>query len=100
MGNEAKRQYLNRIRLRYQNASKSAKSTILNEFCLVCGYHRKYAIRLLTKGAIARKRPPGRKRRYGNDLIAHIKELWFAMEQINGKRMKRSKHRPLRKGWF
>ncbi len=64
MGKNAKREYLNAIRPRYKKADKAAKKTILDEFCRVCGYHRKYAIRLLNKrpdrGAPRRWRGKGR----------------------------------------
>jgi hypothetical protein len=36
-----------------RHAPKADKTAILNKFCAVCGYHRKYALRLL--------RPPGRR---------------------------------------
>jgi hypothetical protein len=41
-------EYLKAIRSRYRKAGKKEKGNILNEFCQVCGYHRKYAIRVLT----------------------------------------------------
>ncbi len=36
--------YLKAIYQRYRKASKAVKTQILDEFCRVCGYHRKYAI--------------------------------------------------------
>lgn len=47
MGKQERRAYLEAIRTRYRRAGKAGKSAILNEFCAVCGYHRKYALRLL-----------------------------------------------------
>jgi len=47
MGKKEKRIYRDAIIRRYQRASRSAKGVILNEFCSVCGYNRKYAIRIL-----------------------------------------------------
>jgi hypothetical protein len=44
---QSKYEYLTAIRERYQRASKHDKTMILDECCIVCGYHRKYAIRLL-----------------------------------------------------
>ncbi|MFQ5456563.1 MAG: hypothetical protein ACE5EA_10260, partial [Nitrospirota bacterium] len=49
MSSRSKREYLEAIFLRFKNASKKGKTIILNEFCINCGYHRKYAIRLLNK---------------------------------------------------
>ena len=47
MGKNERQAYLKAIRTRYRRARKKIKVTILNEFCSVCGYNRKYAIRLL-----------------------------------------------------
>jgi hypothetical protein len=47
MSIQSKYEYLTAIRERYQHASKHDKTMILDEFCIVCGYHRKYTIRLL-----------------------------------------------------
>ena len=47
MGKNERQAYLKAIRSRYRNAGKKAKVTTLDEFCAVCEYHRKYAIRLL-----------------------------------------------------
>jgi hypothetical protein len=48
------------LRLRYQQATKQEKATILDEFAAVAGCHRKHAIRLLSGRAIAScARPPG-----------------------------------------
>ena len=60
MGIKERRIYLVAIRKRYQAASKTTKATILDEFCAVCGYHRKSAIRLLAKGDRKPRRRPGR----------------------------------------
>jgi len=49
MGKNERQAYLKAIRFRYYRAGKKATVTILDEFCAVCGYHRKYAIRLLNK---------------------------------------------------
>jgi hypothetical protein len=44
----SKREYIQAIQQRYSQASRSAKSRILTEFCATLGYHRKAAIRVLT----------------------------------------------------
>jgi hypothetical protein len=90
MSNEAKEQYTRRIRDRYQKASREAKKAILDEFCQVCGYHRKYAIRKLGKQAGKRGKKPGRALFYSSSLIPHIRHLWFTMEQIGSRRMKQA----------
>lgn len=54
MSNVAKREYLYSIRFRYQKASRAEKKRIVNEFCLTCGYNRKYAIRTLNQKSISK----------------------------------------------
>src|SRR3989449_8887582 len=54
-------EYLQTIHERYQRASKGEKHRMLNEFCKVTRYHRKYALRLLNgprPAARARRRRP------------------------------------------
>lgn len=47
MVNQSKREYVTAILGRYQRAGRKFKHKILDEFCSICGYHRKHAIRLL-----------------------------------------------------
>ena len=49
MGKHERLAYLQAIQKRYRQSNRAAKQTILNEFCEVCGYARKYAIRLLNR---------------------------------------------------
>ena len=49
MVGQSKREYRARIKDRYRHAGRKGKSRILDEFCAVCGHHRKHAIRLLSK---------------------------------------------------
>lgn len=51
MSEKARQEYLQEIKDRYKTASRLEKKKILDEFCSVCGYNRKYAIRLLNKKA-------------------------------------------------
>ena len=44
---QVRKELLEALRARYGRASKGGKGTILNEFAMVSGYHRKYTIRLL-----------------------------------------------------
>ncbi len=48
-GKNERHSYLKAIRPRYRRAGKKARATLLDEFCAVCGYHRKQAIRLLNQ---------------------------------------------------
>ena len=80
MGRKSKWEYLKAIYQRYQKADRALRQQILSEFCQVCGYHRKYAIRLLN-GAPPQK-PQGKQRKrtplYGPQLIAILSAIWEA----------------------
>lgn len=90
MGKNERQAYLKAIRSRYRRAGKKAKVTILDEFCAVCGYHRKYAIRLLNqRGTPKRKRRPGRKSIYATpEFLTALKHIWFASDQMCSKKLK------------
>jgi hypothetical protein len=90
MGKNERQAYLKAIRSRYRRTNKKAKAAILDEFCAVCGYHRKYAIRLLNqRGKARRPGRPGRKPRYAApELLTALKRLWFASDQMCSKKLK------------
>jgi hypothetical protein len=72
--------YLKAIYPRYRKASKALKSRILDEFCRVCGYHRKYAIgklRLSAKPSVARtaRRHP---KTYDPAVLRIVAVIWEA----------------------
>lgn len=83
-----KRLYVDFLRQRYQAATRrKLKIMILDQLCRDSGFHRKHAIRVLNeKPTVKNKR--GRKRTYGDGARYHIRKLWLAMEQVNGRRMK------------
>lgn len=92
MGKTERQAYLDAIRSRYQDARKKAKAAILDEFCSICGYNRKYAIRLLGK---RQKSPPSKRRRVGRksiyaspELLIVLKRIWFATDQMCSKKLK------------
>ncbi len=90
MGKNERQAYLKAIRSRYWRAARKAKTKILDEFCAVCGYHRKYAIRLLNqRGKPRKKRRPGRKPIYASpELLTALKRIWFASDQMCSKKLK------------
>ena len=90
MGKNERQAYLKAIRSRYRRTGKKAKAAILDEFCAVCGYHRKYAIRLLSRRGKARPPGrPGRKPRYAApELLMALKRLWFASDQMCSTKLK------------
>jgi hypothetical protein len=71
MSRKSKWDYLKAIYFRYRKASKSLRARILDEFCQVCGYHRKYAIRLLSGPAPQRSKttPKARRPIYGAKMV-------------------------------
>ena len=91
MSQSEKRAYYFAIKDRYLNSTKQEKSLILDEFCKVCGYNKKYAIRLLNKvdPYFHKKKKPGRKPiYYSDDLIEVLKNIWIANDFICSKRLK------------
>jgi len=84
MKRSSRKDYLRRIHPRYRQASPLQKRRILDEFCANCGYHRKYAIRLLN-GPPPGSRPVLRRPRlrsvtYGPRLISILKAIWEAAD--------------------
>lgn len=87
----SRREYLEAIRGRYRRAGRKEKAVILDEFCVNCGYNRKYAIRLLRKQkeAVALQRRPGPRSTYdGESLLLALKRIWFASDQMCSKKLK------------
>jgi hypothetical protein len=80
MSHQLKQEYLKAIRERYNNSSRGKKSTILDEFCQVCGYARKYAIAILN-GRIepGQARARGRHVKYNAEAVFHLVRLWREM---------------------
>jgi len=74
---QSKREYLARIKDRYRHAGRKGKSRILDEFCAVCGHHRKHAIRLLRQDGRSRKKKPGRPSKYGPAEIQVLENIWL-----------------------
>src|SRR5918996_1958266 len=81
MGGKSRWDYLKAIYSRYKKVSKPLRARILDEFCQVCGYNRKYAIRLLN--GPAPKNPgqtpaKGRRPTYGAKVILSLTVIWEA----------------------
>ena len=67
MSKISRNEYYLSIKGRYEGSEKHQKNQILDEFCKICGYNRKYAIRLLNnKEKIDQKKrkEPGRHKKY------------------------------------
>lgn len=92
MSAQSKYEYLTAIRERYQHGSKQEKTMILDEFCTVCGYHRKYAIRLLNAPHLADRAANlsrrGRKKVYAAPVIVEVlRDLWVMTNLPCSKRL-------------
>lgn len=80
--------YLDKMRERYNNAPKSKKTQILDEFCANSTYSRKHAIRILNGRLEPRRRNPGPKPKYGAEVTHHLVILWKAMNCMCSKKIK------------
>jgi hypothetical protein len=92
MSERSREEVLRVMRERYaRRQGRAARMKLLDEFCELCGYERKYAIKLLG----GRRRLPGRvghksgsKPKYGEAERRVLKVIWLACEQPCGKRLK------------
>lgn len=82
---------LAQARARYEKRGKEGRSRLLDEVCALCGYERKYAMKVL-----GGKRPlvgsgvrrGGSPARYGAAEREVVKAIWLRAEQPCGKRLK------------
>lgn len=81
--------YLEAIRKRYRRSSRKNKKLILDEFCAVCGFNRKYAIRILNQPSACIKRKRGRKSRYCDPwFLRALLNIWKATDYMCSSRLK------------
>ena len=81
MGGKSRWDYLKAIYSRYKKVSKPLRARILDEFCQVCGYNRKYAIRLLNGPAPQKPETTtakGHRPTYGAKVIVSLTAIWEA----------------------
>jgi len=75
-----KMEYLKKIYQRYHRANRKEKKQILDEFCKICGYNRKYAIWLLNnihpEDRLTQKRKSNY--RYKKSTISILEIIWEA----------------------
>jgi len=84
MSQESRREVLVKMVKRYQGRGREGRSRLLDEVCELCGYGRKYAIKLLGgKLPIAGggRRRGGPRRRYGEAEKRVLKAIWLSAEQ-------------------
>jgi len=91
MSLKARRELLTATAKRYQQACKPEKTSILDEFTAVTGYHRKYAISLLKNHIPQRGTSPPRKRtrqrKYSPEVQKALVLIWEAASRICSKRL-------------
>ena len=82
------KEYLDAVQGRYGKGSRKEKGRILDEFTRVTGYHRKAAIRLLTRGGTERTgQRRGRVKLYGLEVVAALKAAWEASDRMCSRRL-------------
>jgi len=90
MARQSKREYLRSIYERYRGGRRTEKTAMLEEFCKVCGYNRKYAIGLLSRPLKARvpRRPTPRSATYSKASIVTLAKVWEASGYLCSQRLK------------
>src|SRR3569833_1303994 len=85
-----RKELIEAVRKRYQEAALATKTDIMNEFVELTGYHRKHAVRLLGPGSEQKreKRSCSDKRVYNEAVREALILLWEAADRICGKRLK------------
>src|SRR5690349_7867050 len=82
-----RKELIEAVSSRYREGSVKQRSAILDEFVAITGYHRKHAIRLLSKPAAEpRKRSP--RALYGADVRQALAVLWEVSDRVCSKRLK------------
>jgi hypothetical protein len=89
MSNEDKIVYITRQRERYKEfQTRNGKYLLINEVVAYLKISRGHAIRILNDKTRIRKERSGPKIRYTDDLLPHLKKLYFLMRQPCVKRMR------------
>jgi len=80
MAGERLEKTLQSYRREYRKADRERRSGLLDEFCSMTGYHRKYAINLLNRRGEGATEKPGRRRRvtYSDQSIRILEVIWKA----------------------
>jgi hypothetical protein len=82
-----RKELIEAVSSRYREGSLKQRSAILDEFVAITGYHRKHAIRLLSKPAAEpQKRSP--RARYGADVRQALSLAWEVSDRVCSKRLK------------
>ena len=94
----SKKEYINEMRSRYRVAERREQTKLLNEIVHVCGFNRKYLIRVLNKKPSPQyptalyggpKKKVGRPKHYdAPEILAFLLRVWHASNQACSKRLK------------
>jgi hypothetical protein len=96
MSKKSVHEYVQAIVARYRGASRKLKKTLLDEFCELCGFHRKHAIRRLKQALHPRRRvkgsrchkQAGRPKKYDHaEVLEVLGRIWRAMNLPCAKRL-------------
>jgi hypothetical protein len=91
MARQSKQEYLRSIHERYRRAGRAEKTAMLEEFCKVCGYNRKYAIWLLQR-PLSQAKPPRPRTKgsvtYSKAAITTLAKIWEASGYLCSQRLK------------
>lgn len=82
-----RRELIDAVGARYRSGSRTERSSVLDEFVAITGYHRKHCIRLLSKPPMP---PPERQPtvRYGPVVRDALGALWEVSDRVCSKRLK------------
>ena len=85
-----RKELIEAVRKRYQEAALGTKTDILEEFVELTGYHPKHAVRLLGRqaGQKREKKLHSEKRFYNDTVREAVILLWESANRICGKRLK------------
>ena len=83
-----RKELIGAVGARYRGAAANDKSTILDEFVAITGYHRKHATRVLGAAPGGERDRPVRNRLYDEAVRQALVMLWEAGDRICGKRLK------------
>jgi hypothetical protein len=84
----ARRELVSAVAERYRSATRIKKGRILDELCAVTGWHRKHALRALSRSDPVSPDPQPRERTYGATVKDALSALWEASDRLCGKRLK------------
>lgn len=90
MSKQSREDYYKTVVRRYRNSDKKTKTQVLDEFCEVCGYNRKYAIRKLnTRKRCNRRERLGRPKQYKDPILLRVLfDLWEKQNLPCSRRLK------------